>query len=286
MSTTTLKSDQKKKSIFSLKIIFLYTLLIILAFMTFLPFYIMIINSTHSSQAIAQGINILPGSEFFNNLKRTSGQVNLVKGFGNSLFVSIIATTLAAYFGSLTAFAFSKYHFKGNKILFWVVIGSMMFPPQLGILGYNQICTKLHLINSLWALILPTVANAMLVFFIKLYIDGTVTDSLLEAARIDGCSEFRIFNQIVLPIITPSIAAMSIFTFFTSWNNYLQANIVLKKESLYTIPLIAANALGVYRNDYGAVYVIVALSMIPIMIVFAFGSKYIIGGLTSGAVKE
>ncbi|MFP4697940.1 MAG: carbohydrate ABC transporter permease [Eubacteriales bacterium] len=273
---------------FSIKSLLLYVFLILLAIITFMPFYFMIINATHSHQDIASGINWLPGKQLINNFDKVwnHDQINIARGFRNSLIISISTTALAAYFGGLCAYGFSKYKFKGNSILFWVVIGSMMFPPQLSLVGYYDVVFKLGWINNFLAIIIPMSANANLVFFVKLYIDATVPDSILESARIDGSSEFRIFNQIVLPMIKPSIATMSIFTFFTSWNAFIQPLIVFDDKKVKTIPLLVEEAVGYYNNDFASAYFIIALSMVPVMFVFAFASKYIIGGITAGAVKE
>lgn len=115
--------------------------------------------------------------------------------------------------------------------------------------------------------------------------DSVISPSVVESARIDGAKEMGIFNKIILPMVTPSIATMSIFTFIGLWNNYLTPLIALTDQKYYPIPAITATARGVYQNDFGAVYVCIALSIVPIMVVFAFCSKYIIGGLTAGSVK-
>ncbi|AOT69312.1 carbohydrate ABC transporter permease [Geosporobacter ferrireducens] len=266
--------------------IILYFLLILLAILCFLPFYMMMINSTHTSNDIATQLNILPGNAFTNNYRRMMESVNMWQGFKNSLIISVSSTALAAYFGALTAYGFSKYKFKGSKVLFGILLGSMMFPSQLGLIGFFKVCSELNLINKHLALIIPAIANANFAFFVKLYIDAAVPNEIVESARIDGCGEFKIFNKIVIPIITPSIATMSIFTFIASWNSYLVPLVVLYDEQKYTVPILTAMAKGVYRTDFGAVYVAIAMSMVPIMIVFAFCSKYIIGGLTAGAVKQ
>lgn len=264
----------------------LYVFMILVSVICIIPFYMMIINSTHDSPDIASKLLLLPGKYFKENYIRMTNSVNFWVGFKNSLVISISSTLLSAYFGALTAYGFSKYRFKGREILFWVLLGSMMVPSQLGLIGFFQVCTVFKLIDKQIALIIPAIANANLVFFVKLYIDSTVPDSLIECARIDGCGEFAIFNRIVLPIASPAIATMSIFTFITSWNSYLTPLVILYDESKYTVPLLTAIAKGVYRTDFGAVYICIALSMIPIMIMFAFCSKYIISGITAGAIKE
>lgn len=284
LNINTTRATTHKK--FSIKNLIAYIVLILLAIICFTPFYIMIINCTRSNQDVASSLSLIPGTEFFNNYNRLGGRVNIWVGFKNSLFISTATTIVAAYFGALTAYGFSKYRFKGDKVLFALVLGALMIPPQLGMLGFVKVCKTLHLMNSQWALIIPAIASASIVFFIKQYISSTVPDALIEAARIDGCGEFKIFNKIVLPIITPAVATMSIFTFIGSWNTYLIPLIVLNDESKFTVPIMTALAKGTYQTDFGAINVCVALSMVPIMIVFLFCSKYIIGGLTIGSVKE
>lgn len=281
-------SQQKMRRTHKVKAstIIAYILLILLAVICFAPFYIMIINCTESNADLASKLNLLPGNQFFENYRRLSQRVNIWVGFKNSIIISVCSTVLAAYFGALTAYGFAKFKFKGQKILFALVLASLMIPPQLGMLGFVKVCNTLHLMNTKWALIIPSIATANIVFFVKQYITSTVPDALIEAARIDGCGELKIFNKIILPIISPSVATMSIFTFISSWNSYLIPLLIFNDESKYTVPILSALAKGTYQNDFGAVDVCVALSILPIMIVFLFCSKYIIGGLTVGSVKE
>ncbi|HEX9061862.1 MAG TPA: carbohydrate ABC transporter permease [Clostridia bacterium] len=263
----------------------LFILLALLAFVCFFPFYIMIINSTQTNAVLSQQLALVPGGEFINNYLRMNELVHIWTGFKNSLIIAVSATALSGYFGALTAYGFAKFKFKLSKPLFAVVLSSIIVPPQLAIVGFYDICNKLHLVNSFGSLIIPAIANASLVFFVRYYIQDAVPDSVLESARLDGCGELKIFNRIVLPMIIPSIATMSIFTFVNSWNSYLIPLFMLSDDDKYTVPIKVALAKGVYQNDYGAVYSGIALSIIPIIIVFSFCSKYIIGGLTAGAVK-
>ncbi|NMB34285.1 MAG: carbohydrate ABC transporter permease [Clostridium sp.] len=263
----------------------LYILLIGLAVICFLPFYFMMINATHNNRAIAQSLNFLPGKYSWANYLKMSERVNIWRGFLNSLIVSGVGTALLAYFGSLAAYGLSKYKFMGNKLLFWVVLSSMMVPPQLSMIGMYDVISKFKLIDNLWALILPMIASAQFVYFVKLYIDTALPDSIVESARIDGYSEISIYNKIILPIISPSIATMGMFAFINSWNQLLIPQIVLRNPKVHTIPVIVANAKGVYRTDFAAAYMAIALSVVPILIAFALFSKRIIGGITAGSVK-
>lgn len=277
----------RKRSVFKLGIgdILLYIFLIGLAVICFLPFYFMIINATHDNAAIAQGMNFLPGKYTLANYAKMRERVNIWKGFLNSLIVSGVGTALLSYFGTLTAYGFSKYKFVGNKALFWVILCSMMIPPQLSVIGFYDVIQKLKLMNNLFALIIPMIASAQFVYFVKLYLDSALPDSIIESARIDGATEIGIFNKMVLPIASPSIATMGMFNFINSWNQLLIPQIVIRKEALQTVPIIVANAKGVYRTDFAAAYMAIALSVVPILIAFALFSKHIIGGVTAGSVK-
>jgi multiple sugar transport system permease protein len=265
---------------------FLYLFLVVLAIICFTPFYIMIINATRSTQAINRGISLIPGKAAVENYKSMMTSMNIWRGFLNSLIIAISSTILSGYFGALTAYGFSKFRFKGNKVLFWFILGTMMIPLQLGLIGYYQLTANLHMINTYWALILPAVSNAATVFFLKMYIDSNVNESLLEASRVDGSSEFYTFNRIVFPIILPGVATMSILNFITSWNNYLTPLVLLFDKDKFTLPILIALVKGTYKQNLGAQYMAVAISVIPILIAFIFFSKYIISGITAGALKE
>lgn len=265
---------------------FLYFFLILLAIICFMPFYTMIVNATRTTPEINRGVTLIPSSGIIQNYKSMMERMNIWRGFSNSLIIAISSTILSGYFGALTAYAFSKFRFKGNKVLFWFVLGTMMIPLQLGLVGYYQLTAKLHLINTYWALILPTIASAATVFFLKMYMDANIDTALLEAARIDGSSEFYIFNRIVIPIAMPAIATMSILNFIFSWNNYLNPLVLLFDKEKFTLPILIALVKGTYKENLGAQYLAIAIAVIPILIAFTIFSRYIIGGITAGAIKE
>lgn len=267
------------------KTVGVYAFLIMLTAICLIPFYIMIIDSTHTNGEIASKLWILPGTALLDNYRRLISTVPIWRGFFNSLFIAVSTTIVSGYFSALTAYGFSRYRFKGNKVLFAIVLGSMMIPMQLGFIGFYQLIREMHLLNSYIPLIIPSIANASSVFFIKGYTDDAVNLSLIEAARIDGCNEFSIFNKIALPLIMPSIATMSIFTFIGTWNSYLTPLILITDMDKYTLPIMQVVARGVYKTEFGAIYTCIAISVIPVMIAFAFLSKKIIGGLTIGGVK-
>jgi len=265
--------------------ILIYIILLLLLALTVLPFYLVIINSTHSSINIATKLNLGIGSYLVDNYQTMQEKINIWEGFKNSLMIAIPYTIFTGYFGALTAYGFAKFRFKGNHVLFIIVLVSMMIPSQLSIIGFYQLNLKLHTINSYVSFIFPGIANATAVFFLKGIIEQSISSSLLEAGRVEGCSEFRIFNRLVLPCITPGIATICIFNFVSCWNNYLGPLIIMTNNDKFTLPVMIAIIKGLYQSNYGAMYTAIAISIIPIIIVYLFLSKYIINGLTVGAEK-
>lgn len=261
--------------------------MILLTIISFMPFYIMIVNSTRSNLDILNGLSLIPGHSLVENYEIMMKQLNIWRGFRNSLTISVPFTVLSAYFGALTAYGFAVYNFRGKKIAFAFVLGTMMIPQQLGLIGYFELNNKLGLLDTYVPLIIPAITNTMTIFFIKQYVEQSLPKSLIEAARIDGASEFAIFNRIALPIMVPAIATQSIFNFVGSWNNYISPLVLLFSEEKYPLPVLISIIRGTaYRTNFGAMYLIIAISVVPVLIAFAFLSKRIIAGLTVGAVKE
>ncbi|RRD95124.1 carbohydrate ABC transporter permease [Clostridiales bacterium COT073_COT-073] len=272
-----------KKPTFSLAL--MYGFLIILLIVSLVPFYLMIINGTHNSFDIVTKLNLLPGYSLKDNYLTMQSHVNIWRGFVNSLCITIPYTLLSGYFGAMTAFGFAKYNFYGKKFLFGIVMASMMIPTQVTLIGFYHLNLRLGLLNSYWPFIIPGLANATTVFFLRAIVVQSISDNMLEAARIEGCSEGYIFNHIVLPCIMPGVFTMSIFNFVASWNNYIGPLIIMTRNEMYTMPVMIAMIKGLYLSNYGAMYLAIAISVIPIILVFCFFSKYIINGLTVGVDK-
>ena len=180
------------------------------------------------------------------------------------------------------------YKFKGNSTLFKVIVVFMMIPGQLSLIGFYNLCFKLKLVNSYAPLILPAIAAPGIVFFLRQYVQSLLSKSLLEAARIDGAGELHIFHRIVLPIMAPGIATMSIGSFIGNWNSYLVPMILLNSPKKFTLPVMITtlNAATDLQKNQGAIYLGVSISVVPIIIVFCFCSKYIISSISAGSVKE
>jgi multiple sugar transport system permease protein len=273
---------------FRIKKAILYLGLVILALTCLLPFILMMVNSTRSGIEIMTSFSFLPGKALKDNWETVSGYFNLFRGFGNSLMVAIPATLLTAYFSSITAYALAVYHFKGGKFLLLVIVIFMMIPSQLSLLGFYNLIARLKLVDSYIPLIVPAIASPGIVFFLRQYLISVLSKSLLEAARIDGAGEIHIFHKIVLPIMLPGVATMSIGAFIGNWNSYLVPLILLNTPKKFTLPVMIAslNSSQDITSNQGAIYLAVAISVIPILVVFSFCSKYIISSISAGAVKE
>ncbi|NLP52258.1 carbohydrate ABC transporter permease [Bacillus sp. RO1] len=266
----------------------LYGLLILLAIISFIPFYMMIINATRSNSEILQkGFTLLPGSAIMENYERLISFVNIWQGFGNSVFIAICVTVLSSYFSALTAYGFAIYNFKGKNFLFVSVLILMMVPGQLGLIGFYDLNKTLGTLDSYIPLIIPAIASPFVVFFLRQFLVSTLHPTLLEAARMDGASEIRIFHTIGLPIMMPAVATMGIFTFIGSWNNYIVPLVVLFSPEKYTLPVMMGFLRGSkVAENLGSMYLGIAISVVPIMITFLFLSKYIISSISAGGVKE
>ncbi len=266
----------------------LYIGLTALAIICLLPFLLMLVNATRSGSEIMASFSLMPGTSLQQNWEIVSSYFNLFQGFFNSIIVAIPVTLLSAYFSALTAFALAVYEFKGKNVVFYTIVVFMMIPGQLGLIGFYNLVATLGMIDSYLPLILPAIASTGTVFFLRQYLLSILSPALLEAARIDGANELLIFHKIIMPLMTPGIATMSIGAFIGSWNSYLVPLILLNTPEKFTLPVMIAslNSSTDIASNQGAIYLAVAISVIPILIVFAFCSKYIISSISAGGVKE
>jgi len=267
----------------------LYVLIFVLAIACIVPFYIMIVNGSRTNEQIMKGITLIPGSNVIGNIKTIliiTENINFFLGFLNSAIVAISATALSIYIASLTAFGFVFYEFPLKKVFFGFIMASMMIPAQLGLIGLWDLMLKFNLLDNLLALILPAVAAALVVYFLRQYIRSVLPEYIIQAARIDGAHDLSIFHRIALPIMSPGIATMAIFAFVFNWNNFLWPLVVLTTTDNYTIPLMIAQLnSSLYARDSGAIYLAVALSIFPIIVVFAFLQRFLITGVSFGSLK-
>ena len=269
--------------------IFIYIICIILAVLSIMPFWIMIVNATRSTVQIqSHAISLIPSTHIMNNFKVLTGKTfNPVTGFFNSLIIATGATALSIYFSTLTAYSLVAYEWKLRQSFFTMILAVMMIPTQVISIGFYQFMYRVGMTNNLLALILPAIAAPMTVFFMRQYMLPSLNLDIVASARIDGAGEFRTFNSIVLPIMKPAMATQAIFTYVSSWNALFLPMILLTKKENYTMPIMVSLLKGdIYRTEYGAVYLALTLSVLPLFIVYFLLSKYIIAGVALGSVKE
>lgn len=291
MSTvvTKKKSDRKDKVVLNIQRTLCYMLLILLSILCLFSFYVLVINTTRSHPDIQKGFSLLPGRSFLNNLKNLLKDANLpvLSGMFNSLVVAGGSALLSVYFSALTAYAIHAYNFRFKNLAFTIIMVIMMVPTQVSALGFVDQMSKMRLMNSFIPLIVPSIASPVVFFFIKQYMDSVLPIELVEAARIDGAHEFRIFNQIVLPLMKPAIAVQAIFTFVSSWNNYFIPSLIINRDSKKTLPILIAQlrSADFLKFDMGKVYMMLGCAILPVIIVYLCLSKFIVRGVTLGGVK-
>ena len=291
MSTVVTKkrSDRKDKVVLNIQRTLCYILLILLSILCLFSFYVLVINTTRSHPDIQKGFSLLPGRSFLNNLKNLLKDANLpvLSGMFNSLVVAGGSALLSVYFSALTAYAIHAYNFRFKNLAFTIIMVIMMVPTQVSALGFVDQMSRMRLMNSFIPLIVPSIASPVVFFFIKQYMDSVLPIELVEAARIDGAHEFRIFNQIVLPLMKPAIAVQAIFTFVSSWNNYFIPSLIINRDSKKTLPILIAQlrSADFLKFDMGKVYMMLGCAILPVIIVYLCLSKFIVRGVTLGGVK-
>ena len=268
--------------------IFVYIVLFILLAITIIPIWVLLVNATRSTAEIQQGLGFLPSTHLIENYNLLIGKgINLWQGFRNSIFIATTTTIITVYFSFLAAYGIVVYDFKGKKLFYSFIILLVLIPMQLSIIGFYQFMSKLGLTDNYASLILPAIASAFAVFFGKQYLESVVIQDLIDAGRIDGASEIGIFHRVILPIAVPGAFTLAIFAFVASWNNFFNAFILITSRDKYTLPMLIRTLRGdVYRTEYGAIYLGLALTIVPIIIFYAIFSRYIVSGIAMGSVKE
>ncbi len=266
-----------------------YIVLVFLTILCLFSFYILLVNSSRAHVEIMKGFSIVPGNFFLNNFNALIHDPNLpvVSSLINSLVIAASTAILTTYFSSLTAYAIHAYHFKGKKAVFTFILMIMMVPTQVTALGFVELMRDMHLMNNFIPLIVPGIAAPIVFFFMKQYMDSSLPIEIIEAARIDGSSEFRAFNKIVIPIMKPAIAVQMIFSFTASWNNYFTPSLLLNEKNMKTLPILIAQirSADFLKFNWGEVYMAIVISILPILIVYFILSKHIVQGIAIGSVK-
>lgn len=261
-------------------------LLLALAIVTVFPLYWMFVLATHTRETIFTAPPpLLFGDALARNYEGLLNTLPFWRNVWNSIYIASVATITTLFFCSLAGFAFAVYQFRGRNVLFGFLIASLTFPQLLNIIPYYLIIDFLGWLDTPRALWVPGMAGAFGIFLMRQYVASTISRDLVDAARMDGATEFRIYWNIALPLIRPALATLALLTFIGQWNSFLGPLIILRSRTTFTLPLSLRSLQGLVNTDWGVVILGTALAVVPLLILFVFASKQVIEGLTAGAVK-
>ena len=251
------------------------------------PFYLMFVFATHTDSAI---LSLPPplwfGDALGDNLRTLVQKLPaLWQNLGWSLYVALATTALNLFFCALAGHAFALMDFPGREPLFTAVLATMLLPAFLGMVPTVMVMGAIGWMNEHRALIVPGACGAVGVFLMRQYIRAAVPRDLIDAARLDGCSEFGIFWRVVLPLVVPALGTLGLITFIGAWNNFVGPLVVLSDPERYTLPLALRSLQATGQTPWGAVCAGAALAVLPLMLMFVLASRRLIEGLSAGAVK-
>lgn len=267
----------------------IFIVCVILTIISILPIWILICNATRTHMQISTGVSLLPSTHFLENYRALMDK-DVFKpfiGFKNSFIISACATVLSVFFSALTAYGLTVYDFKIREGAYTFIIAVLMIPVQVSGVGFMKFMIKINLYDTLLPLILPAIAAPAVVFFMRQYLKSSFPLDIVEASRIDGCGEFRTFLQIGIPMMKPAIAVQAIFAFIQNWNNYFTPSMMIVSEEKKTLPMmIKSLSSDRLATDYGIIYAGIAISIVPLVVIYLILSRFIIEGVALGGVKE
>ncbi len=263
-----------------------YLLVAVGALVMLLPFYFMFVFATHARTEI---FNLPPplffGNHFLANLDILTSKIPFWRSLGWSLYVALASTGLTLLFCSMGGYAFAMFEFRFKKPLFVLVMGTMLLPSFLGMIPTFMIMDVFGWIDQPRALYIPGAASAFGIFMMRQFVTSAIPRELIEAARMDGCSELGIYWRIVVPLLQPAMGTLGLITFIASWNNFIGPLIVMRSPEMYTLPLALRSMQSPVNTEWGAVMAGSAIATLPLLVLFAISSRRLIDGLTAGAVK-
>jgi multiple sugar transport system permease protein len=265
--------------------IILYFSLIIAGLITIAPFIWMLSASfMENGKASIYPPIFFPYDFSFIQYENLFSRLNILRNFFNSLLLSISITAISLFFNSMAGYAFAKFRFSGKDKLFKLLLSSMIIPSQVTMLPLFLMLKSMGLINTYMAIIIPGLANIFGIFLIRQYV-LSIPDSLIEAAKIDGATEFQIYRKIIIPLAAPILVTLAIFTFMGTWNDFLWPLIALTDDSMYTLPVALANLMGEHTKDPELMMAGSVITILPVVVVFLVLQKYYIKGIMMGGVK-
>jgi lactose/L-arabinose transport system permease protein len=264
----------------------LYGLLLAGMVLSIAPFYWMFIGSTlPSGEVFRLPPKLLPGDYLTKNFQSLIESLGFAKIFWNSLFIAVVYTLASTLISSMAGYAFAKFNFKGKNLFFFIILCTLMIPSQVTLIPLFEMMVTFNWLNTYQAIILPTLASPFAIYLMRQNMKS-VPDSIIEASRVDGAGELKIFFTVILPVTRPAMAAVAIFLFMAQWNSLLWPLITLNSEEMFTLPVALSSLIGMARIDYGQLMLGTALSTVPIMIFFLLLQRHFISGILGGAVKE
>ena len=270
--------------------IWTYVFLLLLMAFSLFPLYWSFVVASHDNSALGAYPPVLtPGGNFRDNVDRlfNAGIVNVdfAKALINSAIVASVVTASVVFFSALAGFAFAKLSFRGSKLLFVVVIATLIVPVQLGVIPLYIEMNKFGWLNHLQAVIAPFLVTAFGVFLMRQYISSAVPNELIDASRVDGCHTLRVFWHVVLPAVRPIAAVLGLLTFMNTWNDFFWPLIVLTPHNPTVQVAVSTLAGAAYVPDYALILTGTFVSILPLLVVFLVLGKQIVGGIMKGAVK-
>src|SRR5690625_317044 len=280
------KTVARRKRKFSVSSIFIYLFLSVASLLSLFPFYWMFVMATRPSAAYNSIPPVItPGNLLVENFQKVLEQIEFFKALGNTVLICTVVTLVVLMISSLAGFAFAKFKFPGKNILFVGILLTMVIPPQLGLIPQYYLISKAGLLDTLSGVMILFFLNPLGIFLMRQYVSEAVPDELIEASKLDGCSNFKIYRRIILPIILPAFATLGIIVFTAVWGEFLWQFTVLRDPEKYTIQVALASLNNTFKVDYGMLMSGVFWATVPLIIIFLFFNRLFIASITDGAVK-
>ena len=262
-----------------------YTVAIIIGIMAMIPFAWMVSTSLKARGALMSiPIEWIPEEPTLESYAKVFSKFPFMKTIGNSLVISITYTVITLISGSMAAFAFAKMRFAKADLLLKIFLATMMIPTQVTIIPLFVVMNKMSLINTYGSVILPSIFRPFAIFLLVQQM-RTIPDDFLDAARIDGASNFRVYFKVALPLCAPTLATLAITTFMESWNDYLWPLLMLTDKAKMTLPIALSTLNGQYSTEYNVLMAGALISMVPIVLIYVFAQKYFQNGMMAGGIK-
>jgi len=263
----------------------LYAALVVLAVLTLLPLLWMVSASLMPSGEATASARLLPRTVTLEQYRTLFTRLNVARALANSTVLATAVTAISLVVNALAGYAFAKLRFAGRDRLFRLLLGALVIPAQVAMLPLFLILRALGAIDTYWAVVVPGMASVFGIFLVRQYALG-IPDSVLDAARVDGAGEFRIYRSLVLFLCAPVLITLAVFTFMGTWNDFMWPLIVLADDRLYTLPVALANLAGEHVQDTELMMAGAVLTVLPVMLLFVFLQRYYVAGIMSGGVKE